>query len=335
MSLYSEVDLPHNPAPHPNWQESWVLIFRDPASGCVGFLRVGAYVNEGVAQMHWGIALPDGTRFRRHLLGLPFDPASRGENGATAGNLAFSIPGGKYVRFEGHDPDCDVDLRLFDFFPSQNWRKVGDIGEIAANHPESSGRLEGRVRIADRVITIENGLGHRDHSWGPRAHMILRNNRWMAGTLGPELSFSLSTIQLENGEFFKGYWLMRNGVSETVTDINTVALVLADGLSTVGGWTQVELQSGETLRIEADAVDGIITSSHLPNGGPGSTPAGVEALSIARCNGLTGFCDFNINVNPLRGEKEVGNLLFANHADGLSHRPPRDLAWARLRGTGA
>jgi hypothetical protein len=116
-----------------------------------------------------------------------------------------------------------------------------------------------------------------------------------------------------------------------VRDINTVAMVLADGVSTIGGWTDVVLENGERLRIEAETIDGVITSSHLPDGGPGSTPAGVEALSIARWNGHEGFCDFNINVNGLGGEKPVTNLLLANHAMGLSRRPPLDLDWIRPR----
>jgi hypothetical protein len=331
MDLYSDVDLPHAPTDHPNWQESWVLAFRDPATNLIGFLRVGAYVNEGLAQMHWGVALPDGLRFRRHLLDLPLKPEYRTAQTASAGPMTYSIPNGEYVRFEGHDPDCDVDLRLYDYFPSQNWRKVGDIGSLAANHPESSGRLEGRVRIGDRVIDIQNGFGHRDHSWGPREHIVIRNNRWIAGTVGPALSFSLSTVQFDNGEYFKGYWLVRAGKSETVKDINTVAMVLADGVSAIGGWTDVLLESGERIRIEAETIDGIVTSSHLPNGGPGSTPAGVEAISIARWNGHEGFCDFNINVNGLGGEKAVTKLMLANHTMGLSQRPPIDLSWARPR----
>ena len=71
MSLYSAIDLPHHPGNHPFWQESWVLVFRDPDTGLVGFLRTGSYVNQKTTQTHWGMAFPDGTRFRRHLLDRP------------------------------------------------------------------------------------------------------------------------------------------------------------------------------------------------------------------------------------------------------------------------
>jgi hypothetical protein len=329
MDLYSDVDLPHEADDHPNWQESFVLVFRDRATDLVGFLRVGAYVNEGTAQVHWGLAHPDGTRFRRHRLDLPYRPEDHKSDRMTCGPMTYSIPHGDYVSFVASDPDCDVELRMFDWFPSQFWEGTGDISQLAAHHPESSGRVEGHVRLGERTFDIADGVGHRDHSWGPRTHIVIRNNRWVAGTVGPELSFSFATVQLENGEFFKGWWLVRDGKRQDVVDINTVVLLLADGFSTVGGWTEALLANGERIRVQVETIDGVVTSSHLNNGGPGSTPAGVEGLSIPRWNGHDGVCDFNINVNPLRGEQAVSHLLLANHEDGLTRRPDIDLGFTR------
>lgn len=193
MSLYSDVDLIHEPDAHPKWQESFVLIFRDPATDLVGFLRLGAYVNEGTCQTHFGLATGDGLRFRRHRLAMPASDGERTRESVRAGPLSWAIPRGACVHVRGEEKEASVDLRLYDFFPSQNWRIADPKGvEIAKhvggfNHPESSGRVEGRVRIGERVIDIENGLGHRDHAWGPRDHHAILNNRWIAGTVGPEL----------------------------------------------------------------------------------------------------------------------------------------------------
>jgi hypothetical protein len=140
-------------------------------------------------------------------------------------------------------------------------------------------------------------------------------------------------VQRGAGDFFKAAWVMRNGVTEYATDINTLAMVLPDGLSTIGGYTQITLDSGEIINIEARRIDSIVTSSHTPNGGPGSTPAGVEALSRARAkgdnSGLEGFCDFNINVNPLNGQDSVTKLIFANADEGLTQRDLNAEAWAK------
>ncbi len=83
MQLYSEVDLPHRPGDHPEWQESWVLIFRDIDTGLVGFLRTGSSVHQGTTQTHWGMALPNGTRFRRHLLDRTMEKSDRTDTAAS------------------------------------------------------------------------------------------------------------------------------------------------------------------------------------------------------------------------------------------------------------
>lgn len=343
MSLYSDIDLPHTPSDHPEWQESWVLIFRDPVTGAVGFLRTGAYVNQGTTQTHWGMALPDGTRFRRHLLDRELEPGDRTETTASSGSMRFSIPNMEYVRFEANDVDADADLRMYDWFPSQDWSFVGgpmhgqELGKIAgaeqatmgsSGHPESAGRVEGRIRLGDRVIEIENGLAYRDHGFGARPHAVFRAARWHAGTVGPNLSYSLVSMHDNDGAFHKFGWIMIDGKRETIQDLHSVSSTLADGYSVIGGWSVVKLEDGRIIRINTDAVDGVVTSTHFNNGGPGSSPAGIEVLSIPRWNGQSGICDFNMIDNAHRGEQPVSHTFLANCEDGLSKRT-FDASWIR------
>jgi hypothetical protein len=323
-----EDDFPHIAGDHPKWQESWVVTFGDPANKVFGFLRVGAYVNEGLAQMHWGMVTADGWRFRRHRLDLPLQEGDRKGRSVTSGPMTIALAEDQ-VRVTAEDADASVDITMTDYFESQPWHiRAGDLSLLAAHHLESSGGVEGRVRIGDRGYDIVAGLGHRDHSWGPREHAEILNNRWCTGTLGPALSFSASNVQTGDGTLAKAGWVARHGVVEHATDVNVVVVLLADGVSPVGGWAELTLESGERVAIDAEVVDGIVTSSHLPNGGPGSTPAGVEAMSIARAGDLEGFCDLNVNINPLNGSSPVTNLMLANSSDGLSRRDTSACRWA-------
>lgn len=341
--MYSEIDLPQRPTDHPDWQESFVLIFRDPITGAVGFLRTGSYVNQGTTQTHWGMALPDGTRFRRHSLNRGLEAGDRTENTASSGNMTYSVPNMEYARFEAHDADAEADLRIYDWFPSQDWcfiggpmhgKALGDTegGEQAtigtSGHPESAGRIEGRIRLGDRVIEIRNGLGYRDHGFGPRPHAVFRSARWHAGTVGPNLSYSLMSMHDDAGTFHKFGWIMLDGKREVIADMHTVSSTLADGYSVIGGWSVIKLEDGRVLRIRTEAVDGIVTSTHLNNGGPGSSPAGIEVLSIPHWNGQSGICDFNMIDNAHRGDREVSHTLLANCEDGLSQRS-FDASWIR------
>lgn len=334
MSLYTADDYIHQPDDHPKWQESFVMVFRDLDTDLIGFLRMGSFVNERESQIHFGLALPDGTRFRRHRFNIPFDPADRSMEQVTVGTFVWRWVDGNKIHFTGHDDEASFDLVFEDYFPSVSWRIADPMGEENAkkvggiNHPESSGKVTGTVRIGDRTINITNGMGHRDHAWGPREHVDFLNNRWIAGTVGPALSFSCMTVQHQGGGYMKAAWIVRDGKVEFAQDVNTAAIVLADGMSTIGGWTEVILDSGERIVIETEVIDGIVSSSHAPNGGPGSSPAGVEAIAKARWNGHEGMCDFNINVNALGGSDPVSQLMLANHTDGLSQRDPAETQWA-------
>lgn len=348
MTLYSQIDLPHTPTEDPYWQESFVLIFRDPISGAVGFLRTGCYPNLGTTQTHWGMALPDGTRFRRHWLDRKMEPGDRTTTSASSGSMTYSIPNMEYVRFEATDADAEADLRLYDWFPSQDWAFIGgpfhgqELGKMSAEqqrkmntagHPESAGRIEGKIRIGDRWIEIRNGIGYREHGMGARPagtsdEDTFRAARAHFGTVGPNLSWSLLTLMDSGGHYHKLGFVMLNGKREIVRDVEHVNYVLGDGLSSLGGRTIVKLENGETLRIEVEAVDGVVTSTLYDNGGPGSSSAGVEVLSIPHWNGQAGISDFNMIDNAHRGNREVAALLYANCESGLSTRT-FDASWLR------
>ena len=74
--MYTDQDYIHTPDDNPNWQEGFVMIIRDLDTDLVGFMRLGTYVNQKDSQLHFGLALPDGTRFRRHIFNIPFDDST-------------------------------------------------------------------------------------------------------------------------------------------------------------------------------------------------------------------------------------------------------------------
>ncbi len=325
--LYSEIDFLHDADKDDiSWQESVVLMFDDRNEGVSGFLRIGSEPNRGTSQVHFNLTTDEGQRFRHNLVDLEMGRSDRTDDGFAAGSLIWRIPNNEYVHVTADEKDASIDLCLFDYFPSMPcWKMIGvpdDMDVAAPHHYESSGRIEGRVRIGDRIINIENGLGHRDHSWGHRDTTIMRSFRWFAGTMGPELSFSTLIFHDSEGREGKGGWVVRDGTKHDLAGLDILTYVNSDGFTIRGGVAEFVLETGEKLHLKVDTLDGFATSYRSELGGYGF-PFEVEGMSIVTCGDLAGFCDL-----------EVGNLIcgaagpaaaiceeYGTTKRGLSRRP--------------
>lgn len=323
MTHYTDDDFPHAPGSEADWQESVVLLFHDPISGFAGFFRIGCEPNLGLTQLHFSLVSREGLRFRHHPFDLPMRPGDRTPDGFAAGPLRWRIPRREYVQITGAVGEISVDLRMFDDFPSTPWQLLGaGMEAVAPDHLESAGRVEGELRIGDRVIRLDHASGYRDHSWGRRDLRVMRSFRWVAGTCGPSLAFSGVSLHMANGQFVRGGYLRREGVLCPLADFDVVAHVNPDGVTVRGGWAEWTLADGERLRVDAEVIDGIITSYRSDHGGSHSH-IGVEGLSEARCGELRGFCDFNVSNNPAGGEQPAVSVCerYATLTNGLSRRP--------------
>jgi hypothetical protein len=327
MNFYSDEDFLHPPAADADWQESVVLMFSDEDSGLAGFFRIGSEPNLGLSQVYFNLVSRDGLRFRHNPFDLPMQAGDRTPDGFAAGPLRWRIPDRKFVQLTGTQGEVSLDLRLHDFYASTPWQMLGAGGleKLAPGHVESSGRVEGRVVVGDRVFDLRNALGHRDHSWGRRDVRVMRSFRWVAGTCGPQLSFSGLALHMANGYFMRAGFVRRDGVLCPLRDFDVVAQVNPDGLTVRGGTAEWTLTDGSRIRLEASVIDGIITSYRSDHGGPGSH-VGVEGLSSVRCGDLRGFCDFNVSNNLAGGEQAAPSICeeYASLTPGLSQRPPRN-----------
>jgi len=63
---------------------------------------------------------------------------------------------------------------------------------FARGHTEQHMAITGTVTVGDEVFTITDGLGLRDHSWGPRFWQNVWWYRWLTVNLGPGLGFALT-----------------------------------------------------------------------------------------------------------------------------------------------
>ena len=83
--------------------------------------------------------------------------------------------------------------------------------------------------LGARSFTVD-GLYHRDHSSGPRDWSQIVAHRWVAGTFGPDLSFSVAVIEGPGG----------HGLQAAATDVDLDVHFAEDGRT---GFADVEVSN--------------------------------------------------------------------------------------------
>jgi hypothetical protein len=317
-SSYEEKDeLSHEADDDPWWQESVVLTLWDEQAGMGGFFRVGHEVGQGTATVWLGALTDAGERYRWYRGALPLAAGDRtGDAFAVeAGGVAAVLENGQ-LRWRVNQPEFECDLVVADFYPMTNlWHLGAETSlaqEFAPEHWEASGRVTGTARIGDRRFDVD-GLQHRDHSWGSRRWNTIRTHRWVAGTVGPDLSFMGLSWLANDGTLVTEGYVNRHGKTTTARAVDVVAYVEVDGLSCRGGRVRMDLTDGTEVAFEADRIDGFLTLHR--------NVACVDSISRVRlADARSGFCDFETTHNSRGGEEPVTVMVGAAMDDGLSHR---------------
>jgi hypothetical protein len=80
--------------------------------------------------------------------------------------------------------------------------------EFARGHYEQHHRATGTVEIDGHELDFD-GLGLRDHSWGPRSWQAPRYYRWLTGNFDADRGFMASWIAAPDGQIWKGGFVHR------------------------------------------------------------------------------------------------------------------------------
>lgn len=317
-SRYEEKDeLCHEADADPWWQESVVLTFWDEQAGLGALFRVGHEVGQGTSTVWLGAVTDGGTRYRWYRGALPLSDADRARDGVRVGEAGVDVVlADGVLRWRISRPEFECDVAVTDFYAMTNlWHLGAETSlakEFAPEHWEASGRVTGTVRLGDRRYDID-GLHHRDHSWGTRRWNTIRTHRWVAGTVGPDLSFMGLSWLAHDGSLVTEGFVNRDGKTTPARAVDVLAYVDIDGQSCRGGRVRMDLTDGTEVAFEADGIDGLLNLHR--------NVACVDTISRVRlADGRSGFCDFETTHNSRGGEEPVTVMVGAAMDDGLSHR---------------
>ncbi len=251
-------DLMHDNTGESNFNESAYYNFFDRQNRVGGFVRMGNRPNEGNAEMTVCIYLPDGS------VGFMFKRPEIANNDAhSAGGLKFEVvkPFEHHrVSYQGklcmlknplemaeptiafkNNPYVACELNLDYRATAPGWggemrektasgweslKPTGDAAQqFAKGHLEQLGHATGTIKIdGGRYDFKFDGLGLRDHSWGPRYWQAPKYYRWLTMNFDEGLGGMASITVNRDGSEHPGGFMMRKGLDTlniTKVDIET------------------------------------------------------------------------------------------------------------------
>ncbi|MGA1873367.1 MAG: hypothetical protein ACMUHY_06815 [Thermoplasmatota archaeon] len=124
------------------------------------------------------------------------------------GCLSYSVQGIDWL-LRYNDGRTSIDVRFTPINRIYAYRK--DVGEeteldrIATQHYEQFGAFNGSVSFRGSETEIENGLGHRDHSWGIRDWGSVDRYSLHCCAFSREFAFNLWEGSIRGRSFLKGF----------------------------------------------------------------------------------------------------------------------------------
>ena len=310
-SVYGDIEakdeFTHPLGPEKNFNESTYYNFFDRARGYGGFLRIGNRANEGYAEITLCLYLPGGEvmfNYKRPEIadndsfdagGMRFEvvePLVRHRTLYEGSAVFLEEPGqmaepGQAFR---ENPHKRVSLDLVHeavgplFGSTGAHRETVDLErEFARAHYEQHMRVSGTL-VIDGETTEIDGLGLRDHSWGPRYWQALKYYRWLNCTFGPDFGLMVSEVCPAEGPRVPSGVVFRGESLERINAVDIETEYLPDSLHHRRMTASLGLESGERLRLEGE-VKGFIP---LRNRRAGMVTHIGEGMTEYRCEGRVG-----------------------------------------------
>jgi hypothetical protein len=245
--LLEQDDLMHPNTGESNFNESAYYNFFDRKQRLGGFIRLGNRANEGYAEMTTCLYLPDATvgfMFQRpeiknndsHNAGgakfeivKPFEHHRVSYSGKICvlkNPLEMADPAKAFKSNPYSKAKLEIDYRAVSPGWGGEFREKTDDGwvspkfsgdpeaQFAKGHFEQLGHATGKLTLSaegqNREFTID-GLGLRDHSWGPRYWQAPKYYRWLTMNFDEDLGAMATITVNRDGSEHAGGFISRRG----------------------------------------------------------------------------------------------------------------------------
>jgi hypothetical protein len=156
--------------------------------------------------------------------------------------------------------------------------------EFAKAHYEQHMRVRGTVEIEGQALQID-GLGLRDHSWGPRYWQAIHSYRWLTINFAPDFGMMVSEIWRDPEHRTQGGVVVRGDKIDQISHVDIDTLFEADGLFHKSLAARLKLATGEQL----DVTGRVMGFIPLRNRREGMTTHVGEGMTEFRCGEHVGY----------------------------------------------
>jgi hypothetical protein len=259
-------------------------------------------------------------RYRRSEEGIPLHEKLRtetrlGANAATGDGLQVFMAGERSF-LEVNEPGCELSLEFDDYHPRFDYwsltQEEAHREPFARGHFQVTGGVRGTLRLGDSTYEFE-GVGHRDHSWGPRDWSLTNSHRQLCGGLGPDLAFAVMSVHLGNGILTRQGHLFRDGEMTIATEMDVVIHTEIDGFSHRRGEARMLLTDGSEHSVAVAVEDATSWCCHEFWSVDGLGPVEIDGRK-------GGGGDAAISTNALRGRTPPTLGIRAAIDNGLTTR---------------
>ena len=302
-------DYTHPLGAEKNFNESYYFNFFDRAKKSGGFLRLGNRANEGYAEMTLTLYLPDGSvlfQFKR--------PEITSNDAMDAGGMRFeTIEPMEKLRttYEGravhlvrpeemadpsaafrNNPHRKVKVNLVHeaagpvYGSSGSNRVVVDPEkEFARAHYEQHMKVRGTVEVEGEPTVEIDGLGLRDHSWGPRYWQAIHRYRWLTINFAPDFGMMVSTVYQDEAHRTQGGVVIRGEKLDRITGVDIDTEFDGGGLFHKDLVAHLTLENGEKMDVSGKVMSFI----PLRNRREGMVTHVGEGMTEYRCGDHVGY----------------------------------------------
>ena len=278
VAVYGDIetkdDYTHPLGPEENFNESMYFNFFDRERGYGGFLRCGNRANEGYAEVTLCLFLPGGEvlfNYQRPTIdsndamdaaGMRFEvlePLARHRTTYDEGAVFLTEPSqmadpGRAFRENPHKR-VSLDLEhqaLGPAYGSSGAERPESPGqEFARAHYEQHMRARGTLTIDGETTEID-GMGLRDHSWGPRYWQAIHSYRWLTCAFGPDFGIMVSEVTPKPGVRNQNGVVVRGETLERIQSVDIDTSFVPDTPFHERMTAKLGLANGEQLVLEGN-----------------------------------------------------------------------------------